>query len=119
MTTMTAVTLYDWQAALLAFNTRDYRDAIEGFEKVLVAQPGHTEAREYLARAYYLRASLAPAERAARTILQSDPTNEYVTLLLARILERQSRHDEAAGVRRMLVALTGDERHAATHRALA
>ena len=42
-----------------------------------------------------------------------------MTLLLARVLERQSRHGEAAGVRRVLVALTGDERHGPTHQALA
>lgn len=112
-------TVYDFQAAVLAFNTRRYADAIRGLEAVLADNPGHTDAREYLARAYYLRASLAPAEREARTILEADPTNEYVTLLLARVLERQSRHDEAAGIRRVLVALTGDERHAATHQALA
>ena len=112
-------TMYDWEAALIAFNTRDYRTAVERFESVLATQPNHTDAREYLARAHYLRASLAPAEREARTILEADPTNEYVTLLLARVLERQSRHDEAAGVRRVLVALTGDERHASTHQALA
>ncbi|MCW3157622.1 tetratricopeptide repeat protein [Micropruina sonneratiae] len=112
-------TLDDFQAAVLAFNTRDYRSAIDGFEKVLRTQPGHTDAREYLARAHYLRASLPLAEREARLILESDPTNEYITLLLARVLERQSRHDEAAGMRRVLVALTGDERHAANHTALA
>ena len=112
-------TLYDWEAALLAFNTRDYRRAVELFEKLLASQPGHTDAREYLARAHYLRASLPLAEREARTILESDPTNEYVTLLLARVLERQSRHEEAAGVRRILAALTGDDRHSATHQALA
>lgn len=119
MTTTTDLTLYDWQAALLAFNTRDYRTAVQRFEKVLEAQPGHTDAREYLARTYYLRASLPLAEREARTILEADPTNEYVTLLLARVLERQSRHDEAAAVRKVLVALTGDERHGPTHQALA
>ena len=118
MTTTIETTMYDWQAALLAFNTRDYKTAIDGFEKVLSAQPGHTDAREYLARAHYQRASLVPAEREARAILAADPTNEYVTLLLARTLERQSRHEEAAGVRRVLVALTGDARHAATHAAL-
>jgi len=112
-------TRHDWEAALLAFNTRDYRTAVERFERVLAAHPDHTDAREYLARAYFQRASLPLAEREARTILESDPTNEYVTLLLARVLERQSRHDEAAGVRRVLVALTGDERHGAAHRALA
>ncbi len=112
-------TRYDWEAALLAFNTRDYRTAVERFEKVLTAQPGHTDAREYLARAYYIRASLPLAEREARTILEADPTNEYITLLLARVLERQSRHEEAAGVRRILAALTGDPRHTAGHAALA
>ena len=112
-------TIYDWEAALLAFNTRDYAGAIDRLTRILQAQPGHTDAREYLARAYYLRAALKPAEEQARTILAADPTNEYVTLLLARVLERQSRHEEAAGVRRVLVALTGDERHGATHRAMA
>ena len=53
---------------------------------------------------------------ALRTLLAIDPTNEYATLMLARTLERQSRHDEAAGVRRLLVALTGDERHLDEHR---
>lgn len=113
------ITTYDWQAALLAFNTRDYRTAIERLQRVLAEQPGHTDAREYLARAHYLRASLPLAEAEARTILAADPTNEYITLLLARTLERQSRHDEAAGVRRILAALTGDDRHATAHTALA
>jgi len=108
-------TMHTWEAALLAFNTRDYRTAVERLEQVLADEPGNVNAREYLARALYQRASLGPAEAQARTILANDPTNEYVTLLLARILERQSRHDEASSVRRLLVALTGDERHAANH----
>ncbi len=112
-------TIYDWGAAVLAFNTRDYAGAIERLTQLLEAEPANTNAREYLARAHYLRASLKPAEEQARLILADDPTNEYVTLLLARVLERQSRHAEAAGVRRVLVALTGDERHAAGHTALA
>lgn len=111
-------TIYDWEAAVLAFNTRDYAAAIRRLTRLLEAQPGNTNAREYLARALYLRASLKPAEEQARIILTDDPTNEYVTLLLARVLERQSRHEEAAGVRRVLVALTGDERHGANHAAL-
>ncbi|MEZ5201749.1 MAG: tetratricopeptide repeat protein [Micropruina glycogenica] len=120
MTTTTDITLYDWQAALLAFNTRDYRTAVQRFEKVLEAQPGHTDAREYLARTYYLRASL-PLPNARRPHdSRGRPDNEqHVTLLLARVLERQSRHDEAAAVRKVLVALTGDERHGPTHQALA
>ena len=58
------MTRHDWEAALLAFNTRDYRTAVERFERVLAAHPDHTDAREYLARAYFQRASLPLAERA-------------------------------------------------------
>ncbi|WP_176451585.1 hypothetical protein [Enemella dayhoffiae] len=48
-------------------------------------------------------------------LLEQDPTDEYATLLLARTLERQNRAAEAAGVRRVLAALTGDDRHLAGH----
>lgn len=94
-----------------AFEARRYKDAIEHFEAVLGDAPSNANVREYLCRAHYHRASLKAAEREAREILSADPTNEYVVLLLARILERQSRHDEAARVRRRLAALTGDDRH--------
>lgn len=113
------MTIHAWEAALLAFDTGDYATAIARLQPIVEAAPGNANAREYLARAHYQRAALRPAEEQARTILAGDPTNEYVTLLLARILERQNRHAEAAGVRRVLVALTGDERHGAGHRALA
>lgn len=91
-----------------AFENRNYKAALEHFSRVLEVDPGNLSVREYVARAHYHRASLGPAEAECRRILEQDPANSYVTLLLARSLERQSRHDEAAGVRRMLAALTGD-----------
>lgn len=112
-------TMLTWTQGVYAFDRKDYGAAVEHFSQVLVAEPGNLNCREYLARAQYHRASLGPAEQEARRILEVDPTNEYVQMLLARALERQGRHDEAAGVRRVLAALSGDARHAASHQAFA
>lgn len=101
----------------MAFDEKDYGTAISRFTEVLDEVPGDRNVREWRARAYYHRASLPRAEEDLRELLAADPTDEYATLLLARTLERQSRHDEAAGVRRMLAALTGDDAHAEGHRA--
>ncbi len=111
-------TMLTFNLGVQAFEDRDYRAAVERFTEVLATEPGNTGVREYLARAYYHRASLAPAERECRAILESDPTNEYVTLLLIRSLERQSRHDEARPLRRLLTTLTGDDRHLRDHQPL-
>lgn len=99
-----------------AFEARDYNAAVKRFSSVLDVDPGNTQVREYLARAYFHRASLPLAERELRVLLEHDPADDYATLLLARTLERQSRHDEAAAVRRRLAALTGDAGHLARHR---
>ena len=102
---------FAYQAGVFAFEERDYKTAVERFTEALAEEPGNAGAREYLARAYYHRASLKPAEEECRRILDADPTNEYVLLLLARSLERQNKHDDAAGVRRLLAAVSGDESH--------
>lgn len=110
-------TLLTMEMAVHAFDNRDYKSAIERFEKVLEEDPTNLNAREYLARAHYHRASLPRAEALLRDLMADDPTNDYVLLLMARTLERQSRHDEAVGVRRRLAALTGDESHLSTYQA--
>lgn len=112
-------TMLNWTQGVFAFERKEYGAAVEFFSAVLEQEPGNLNCREYLARAQYHRASLAPAEAEARRILEVDPTNEYVTMLLARALERQGKHEEAAGVRRVLAALSGDDRHAAGHQAFA
>lgn len=109
-------TLMSYTEGVRAFEARNYAGAVQHFVDILKVEPANLEVREYLARAHYHRAALGPAEQELRTLLATDPTNEYATLMLARTLERQSRHDEAAGVRRLLVALTGDERHLDEHR---
>ncbi|MGJ6981532.1 tetratricopeptide repeat protein [Aestuariimicrobium soli] len=110
-------TLLTMEMAVHAFDNRDYASAIERFETVLADDPTNLNAREYLARAHYHRAALPKAEALLRELMVDDPTNDYVLLLMARTLERQSRHDEAAGVRRRLAALTGDDSHLSTHAA--
>lgn len=102
-----------YSMGVTAFDERRYKDAIDHFEAVLLDAPETTSAREYIVRAHFHRAALPRAEAEARAILESDPTNEYILLLLVRSLERQSRHDEAAALRRRLAALTGDDRHLA------
>lgn len=95
------------------FAHRDYRGAARTLETLLdeaAERPddvGHglAEARLLLARAYYHSAQLRRAEATARALLDDDPTDSYATLLLARTLERGSRHDEAAPLFRVAEAL--------------
>lgn len=105
--------------AIRAFDAKRFPKAIEHLNAWLEAEPNNVEAREYLARAHYHRASLPLAEAESRRILELDPTNEYIMLLLARSLERQSKSDEAATVRRRLAAISGDDRHLQAHEGLA
>lgn len=115
MTTPTPTTSLRYSMGITAFDERRYKDAVDHFEAVLDDAPNDLNVREYLARAHFHRAALAPAEREARAVLDADPTNEYMLLLLARTLERQSRADEGAALRRRLATLSGDDRHLAAH----
>lgn len=114
---MTTVMLY--RMGVAAFERRDYRSAINRFTDVLAEAPGDVNVLEWRARAYYHSAALTKAEADVRSILAINPTEEYALLLLARILERQNRHDEAAGVRRRLAAMTGKDEFLEGHRAFA
>jgi hypothetical protein len=106
--------LYDrftWARDLFAH--RDYRGAARVLEALLAEAEasedslthGLADARLLLARAYYHSAQLRRAEEAARAVLAEDPTDAYAALLLARTLERGSRHAEAAGVMSLAAAL--------------
>lgn len=114
-----STTMLAYEVGMNAFANRDYPTAIERFREVLAVDPGNTGVREHLARAHYHRAQLTLAETEVRRLLEADPTDEYALLLLARTLERQGRADEAAPVRRLLAATTGDPTHAKAHEAWA
>ena len=115
---VTVTTYQDYRRAEMLFEIRDYRGAARTLEGLLAgADVGHglVAARHLLARSYFHQALLGPAEATARALLADDPTDAYAALLLFRSLERQSRHDEAAGALRLATALgapgTTDHRH--------
>lgn len=84
------------------FDGKHYASAAVELEGIVAAcradDPGHglAEVQLLLARAYYHSAQLTKAETAARAYIEEHPSDGYPVLLLARSLERQGRHDEAA-----------------------
>ncbi|WP_217702681.1 tetratricopeptide repeat protein [Nocardioides guangzhouensis] len=90
------------------FDHRDYYAAAKVLRRLVDEHPHEHElgdARELLARAYYHSAQLEPAVTTARELLAARPDHAYAALLLARSLERLSRHEEAASARRLADAL--------------
>jgi len=95
------------------FEDRDFRGAARTLETLLEdverepEQIGHpmTDVRLLLARAYFHSAQLRHAEEAARALLADNPTEAYAALLLARTLQRGSRHDEARQAMNLATAL--------------
>jgi len=95
---------YSW--AEILFGDRRYDLAAKELESLLAdvtstcteedaPMYGLSEARLLLARSYFHAAHLRKAEEAARDLLADNPVDAYAALLLARSLERQSRHEEA------------------------
>lgn len=91
--------------AQLSFDLRDYQAAADELEEVLSEDPRAVAVRLLLARSYYHAARLAKAEQAAREVIELAPTEAYAHLLLGRALQRQGRHDEAAGPLRIAAAM--------------
>jgi Tfp pilus assembly protein PilF len=98
------------------FEERDYRGAVRALLPVVEETPDDVGTRLLLARAYYHAALLKPAEEHLTKVLEREPTEAYAHLMMARTLERQSRHDEAGKHRRIAAALTGDEDLLTRHR---
>ena len=80
-------------------------EAARILERVVAAEPDNEAALELLARSYFGAAQLGPAERTLRRLVEQAPSNGWARRALARTLERQSRHDEAAPHHRMADAL--------------
>ncbi|TDT33325.1 tetratricopeptide repeat protein [Naumannella halotolerans] len=107
---------FNYRRALDAFELKDYRTAARLLEEIVAEHPDAIEPRLLLARSYYHSASLQPAVDQLRVIVEADPTETYARLLLARTLERQSKHEEAAPHRKLVAALTGDDSLLQHHR---
>jgi cytochrome c-type biogenesis protein CcmH/NrfG len=80
-------------------------EAARILEAVVEAEPANEAALELLARAYFGSAQLAKAEGALVRLVTLAPANGWARRALARTLERQSRHDEAAPHHRVADAL--------------
>ena len=79
---------------------RRFREAIVELHVVLEneTKPSQTEETlELLALANFKAAYLTEEEHLARQLITSRPTSAYAHTILARSLERQSEHEEAAG----------------------
>lgn len=95
--------------AELLFEQRRYREAAELLEVVVAEVPENASARILLARSFFHAAMLTRAEEEARRIVERWPVDAYAHLILARSLQRQSRHEEAVPHLRLAAALTGEE----------
>jgi TolA-binding protein len=97
---------YRWAQELFA--RRDYYGAAELLRRLVDEHPHEQDlgdARELLARSYFHSAQLERAVEEARELLAAHPDHAYAALLLARSLDRLSRHEEAAAARRLADAL--------------
>lgn len=83
---------------------RMYREAVDLLEPLAEREPGRS-VRELLARAYYARAQLVKAEHLFRGLVEDHPDDRFLHEALARTLQRQGRHAEAEGPRRLAAAL--------------
>ena len=90
-----------YETARSAFGRGDHVGAARTLEDLLADLAreeilhGTSELRLLLARAYYHSSQLTRAERMLDGLVADEPSDPYVRLLLARTLQRQSRHDEA------------------------
>ena len=99
------------RGALCPIDERRFRVAIVALHVVLENETKPSQAEEtleLLALANFKAAHLTEAERLARQLISSRPTNAYAHTILVRSLERQSRHEEAARARTLVVALGAD-----------
>ncbi|WP_432520149.1 tetratricopeptide repeat protein [Kineococcus sp. SYSU DK006] len=100
--------LLTFEIARSAFDDRRYTDAVRSLEPLVERHPDDRSLRELLARSYFSAAMLVKAEEQARDLVRRSPSDAYAHLLLARALERQSRHSEARGHRVMAHVLGAD-----------
>lgn len=94
-----------WDRATFHAELGQWIEAAQVLADLVDDEPDATAARLLLARAYYHSAQLHRAEQQARALVEANPADGYAQLLLGRTLQRQSRHDEAAGPLKLAGAL--------------
>jgi tetratricopeptide (TPR) repeat protein len=101
--------LLRFRMAEMSFGEHRYLEAAVALEEIVAEFPEHSDAQTLLARSYYHSARLGKAEEQARAILERCPVDAYARLILARSLQRQSRHEEAEPHLRLAAAMTGED----------
>ncbi|MDL5158743.1 tetratricopeptide repeat protein [Actinomycetospora termitidis] len=102
---MTATIGSRWDRATFHAELGRWIEAARELEPLVAEEPEASAPRTLLARAYFHSAQLHRAEEQARRLVADRPDDGYAQLLLGRTLQRQSRHDEAAGPMRLASAL--------------
>jgi predicted Zn-dependent protease len=97
--------LEEYRRAVMFFDAGDPIRAAKLLEPIVAAEPGHADARQLLARAYFHSAQLGRAEEQLRVLIERDPADHYAQFVLGRTLERMSRPAEALPHLRMASAM--------------
>jgi Flp pilus assembly protein TadD len=84
----------------------DGLSAARVLEPAVEAEPTSVALWLLLARAYFVSARLGRAEAAFGRVVELDPSDDYARFGLGRVLERQSRQEEALAQYRIAVALS-------------
>jgi Tfp pilus assembly protein PilF len=108
--------LTEYERARVYFEMGDPARAARLLEPVAAAEPRSVSVRMLLARAYYHSAQLRRAESEFRAVAELDPVEDYALFALGRVLERQSRPDEALPYFRMAAAMRPDPEYLDTMR---
>jgi tetratricopeptide (TPR) repeat protein len=87
------------------------KQALEVVEKALEEDPANTGLRTLRAWAFLLRAQLQKAEAELRDLVEETPDDIWSRHALGRVLERQSRLEEALPHLRMAAVMSGDIEH--------
>lgn len=95
------------QSGELYLKMGDPIEAANVLKPLAEAEPRNKTVLELIGRAYFHSAQLHRAESAFRTLIELDPCDAWAHIALARTLERQSRHTEAAPYRRLHAAMSG------------
>lgn len=87
------------------------KEALEILEPALAEDPDNTGLRSLRAWAYLIRAQLQKAEAELRELVEATPDDVWSRHALGRVLERQSRLEEALPHLRLAAVMSGDIEH--------
>jgi predicted Zn-dependent protease len=87
--------------------------AIEILDPAIEEEQGAVSLRTLRAWAYFQSAQLSKAEAELRLLVESCPSDVWARFALGRVLERQSKYDEALPHMRLAAVMSADPEHEA------